>query len=194
MRKAFDTVNHEILLNKQQHYGVHGTELKWFTSYLRDRKQYTVVEAIRSQLGSISHGVPQGSCLGPLLFLVYMNYLPYCINNGISELYTGDTGLSASGKKPYDVDKLINLDLDNICNWLLANKLSINVEKTKCMIFATEYKLGQCPDLTVKMNGPRIKQADRKGYLCLTLDEKLKWDKQIHEMCKRSHLQFQALN
>ena len=62
------------------------------------------------------------------------------------------------------------------------------------MIFATEYKLGQCPDLTVKMNGPRIKQADRKGYLCLTLDEKLKWDKQIHEMCKRSHLQFQALN
>ena len=70
LRKAFDTVNHEILLKKLEHYGVHGTELKWFPSYLRDRKQYTVVGAIKSQLGSISHGVPQGSCLGPLLFLV----------------------------------------------------------------------------------------------------------------------------
>ena len=101
--KAFDTVNHEILLKKLEHYGVHGTELKWFTSYLRDRKQYTVVGAIKSQLGSISHGVRQGSCLGPLLFLVYINDLPYCINNGISELYTDDTGLSTSGKKVHDM-------------------------------------------------------------------------------------------
>ena len=80
---------------------------------------------------------------------------------------------------------MINLDLDNIYNWLLANKLSINVEKTKCMIFATEYKLGQCPDLTVKINGSKIKQVDKKDYLGLTLDEKLKWDKQVHEMCKK---------
>ena len=99
LRKAFDTVNHEILLKKLKHYGVHGTELKWFTSYLSDRKQYTIVGAIKSQLGSVSHGVPQRSCLGPLLFLVYINDLPYCINNGISELYADDTGLSASGKK-----------------------------------------------------------------------------------------------
>ena len=115
--------------------------------------------------------MPQGSCLGPLLFLVYINDLPYCINHGISELYADDTGLSASGKKVHDVEKLINLDLDNIYNWLLADKLSINVEKTKCMIFATEYKLGQCPDLTVKTNGSKIKQVDRKDYLGLTLDE-----------------------
>ena len=185
LRKAFDTVNHEILLKKLEHYGVHGTELKWFTSYLRDRKQYTVVGAIKSQLGSISHGVPQGSCLGPLLFLVYINDLPYCINNGISELYADDTGLSASGKKVHDVEKLINLALDKVYNWLLANKLSINVEKTKCIIFATEYKLGQCPDLTVKISGSKIKQVDRKDYLGLTLDEKLKWDKQVHEMCEK---------
>ena len=178
LRKAFYPVNHEILLKKLEHYGVHGTELKWFTSYLGDRKQYTVVGAIKSQPGSISHGVPQGLCLG----LVYINDLPYYINNGISELYADDTGLSASGKKVHDVEKLINLDLDKIYNWLLANKLIINVEKTKCMIFATEYKLGQCPDLTVKINGSKIKQVD---YLGLTLNEKLKWDKQVHEMCKK---------
>ena len=156
LRKAFDALNHEILLKKLEHYGVYGIELKCFTSYLRDTKQYTVVGASKSQLGSISHGVPQGSCIGPLLFLVYINDLPYCINHGISELYADDTGLSASGKKVHDVEKLINLDLDKICNWLLANKLSINVEKTKCMIFATGYKLGQYPDLTVKMNGSKL--------------------------------------
>ena len=81
---------------------------------------------------------------------------------------------SASGKKVLVAEKLINLDLYKICNWLLANKLSINVEKTECMIFATEYKLGQCPDLTVKINGSKLKQVDRKDYLRLTLNEKLK--------------------
>ena len=161
LRKAFDTVNHEILLKKLEHYGVHGNELKWFTSYLTDRKQYTVVGAIKYQLGSISHGVPQGSCLGPL-FLVYINDLPYCINHGISDLYADDTGLSASGKKVHNVEKSINLDLDKIYNWLLANKLSINVEKTKCMIFATEYKLGQCPDFTVKITDPKLNRLIEK--------------------------------
>ena len=138
--------------------------------------------------------MPQDSCLGPLLFLVYISDLPYCVNHGISELYADDTGLSASGKKVHDGENLINLDLDKIYNWLLASKLSINVEKTKCMIFATEYKLGKCPDFTVKINGSKIKQVDRKDYLGLTLDEKLKWDKQVHQMSKKISSQFQALN
>ena len=80
------------------------------------------------------------------LVSVYVNDLPYCINHGISELYA--LGLSSSSKKPHDVEKLITLDLDIIYNWLLANKPSINVEKIKCMIFATECKLGN------RLHGP----------------------------------------
>ena len=118
----------------------------------------------------------------------------FCINHGISELYADDTGLSASGKKLHDVEKLINFNLDNIYNSLLDNKLSINIEKTKFMIFATEYKLGQFPDLTVKINGSKIKQVDRNDYLGLTLDEKLNVTNKCMKCAKRSHLQFQALN
>ena len=79
LKKAFDTVNHEILLNKLRYYGIDNTELKWFSSYLNDRKQYTVIDGAMSSESNINHGVPQGSCLGPLLFLVYINDLPICL-------------------------------------------------------------------------------------------------------------------
>ena len=111
--------------------------------------------------------MPQDLCLGSLLFSVYINDLPYCINHGIYLSFTLTIQAYLHPAKN-DVEKLINLNLDNIHNWLVANKLSINVEKTKC-------KLGQCPDLTIKINGSEIKQVDRKD--CLTSDEKLKWDK-----------------
>ena len=134
LRKAFDTVNHEILLNKIEYYGVSDKELNWFKSYLDDRKQFTVVGGIRSKEPKVLHGVPQGSCLGPLLFLVYINDLPHCLKNCASKLYADDTDISASTSNLKYIEKLINEDLDNINKWLIANKLSLNVIKTKNMI------------------------------------------------------------
>ena len=98
LKKAFDTVNHEFLLNKLRHYGMDNTELKWFTSYLTDRKQYTVADGAMSSESNINHGVPQGSCLGPLLFLVYINDLPICLEKCTSKLYADDTDISTSNK------------------------------------------------------------------------------------------------
>ena len=130
MKKAFDTVNHEILLNKLRYYGIDNTELKWFTSYLTDRKQYTVVDGAMSSESNINHGVLQGSCLGPLLFLVYINDLPICSEKCTSKLYVDDTDISASNKSIKEAKRQVNNDLKNIHNWLIANKLSLNVLKT----------------------------------------------------------------
>ena len=185
LRKAFDTVNHEILLNKLEYYGVSDKELNWFKSYLDDRKQFTIVGGIRSKESKVLHGVPQGSCLGPLLFLVYINDLPHCLKNCASKLYADDTDISASGSNLKYIEKLINEDLDNINKWLIAKKLSLNAIKTKYMIFATCQKLKNCMEVDLKFNGSSITRTDKKDYLGLTLDEGLKWDKHIDKLCKK---------
>ena len=145
MKKAFDTVNHEILLNKLRYYGIDNTELKWFLSDLTDRKQYTVVNGAMSSESNINHGVPQGSCQGPLLFLVYINDLPICLEKGTSKLYADETDISASNNSIKEAEKQVNNDLNDIHNWLIANKLRLNVLKTKYMIFSTAHKVTKLP-------------------------------------------------
>ena len=120
------------------------------------------------------HGVPQGSCLGPLLFLVYINDLPHCLKNCASKLYADDTDIFVSGSNLKYIEKLIYQDLDNINKWLIANKLSLNAIKTKYMIFATCQKLKNCMEVDLKLNGSSITRTDKKDYLGLTLDEGLK--------------------
>ena len=134
-------MNHEILLNKLKYYGKDNIELKWFTSYQTERKQYTAVNGAKSTESNIYHGVPHRSCLGPLLFLVYINDLPICLEKCTSNLYSDDTDISASDKSIKKTEKQVNKDLNNIHNSLIANKLSLNVIKTKYMIFATTHKI-----------------------------------------------------
>ena len=186
LKKAFDTVNHEILLKKLRYYGIDNIELKWFTSYLTDRKQYTVVDGAMSSESNVNHGVPQGSCLGPLLFLVYINDLPICLEKCTSKLYADNTDISASNKSIKEAEKQVNNDLNNIHNWLIANKLSLSVLKTNYMIFSMAHKVKNCPKIDVKIHDLSISRCNKTDYLGLILDEELKWNKHIDYMRKKT--------
>ena len=135
LRKAFDTVNHEILLRKLEHYGIRGKAQVWFKSYLTNRKQYVSSNGESSELKQITCGVPQGSCLGPLLFLIYINDLP-----NISEvlhfyLFADDTNIYYEAETMKKLETVINKELKKLDTWLIVNRLSLNIAKTNFLVF-----------------------------------------------------------
>ena len=140
LKKAFDTVDHEILCKKLAHYGVLGRELSWFKSYLANRRQYCRVNGVDSNMENIEVGVPQGSCLGPLLLLVYINNLPCIIKNSKVSMYADDTSLSHFSKNISQLNWAINEDLGKLDRWLKGNKLSLNITKTHSMLITTKHK------------------------------------------------------
>ena len=138
-QKAFDTVNHEILLRKLEHYGVRGTANAWFASYLDKREQYVSIQGVNSKTQHINHGVPQGSVLGPLLFLIYINDLNNCIRHSTTRHFADDTNLlyvvdrrKLRNKNP---TRKLNKDLKSLNHWLLVNKISLNATKTEMIYF-----------------------------------------------------------
>ena len=137
LSKAFDTLDHSILLNKLNHYGIRNTELSWFQSYLTDRKQYVELNQVKSSLTTIVTGVPQGSILGPLLFLIYMNDIPCASSFFKLILYADDTSLLNSINISLQLNIInpnleeINLELSKIYDWLAVNRLSLNVKKNQ---------------------------------------------------------------
>ena len=134
--RAFDTIDHEILLSKLELYGLDNQSLKWFKSYLTGRKQMTRVDGHVSTLGTVKMGVPQGSILGPFLFIVYINDLISVINKNRANilLYADETIIySAASEAAFAIQQ--NQDIINeVCNWCFLNRLSINTKKTKHML------------------------------------------------------------
>ena len=135
LKKVFDTVDHEILPKKLSHYGIRGIANEWFCSYLTKRKQYVIIGNQVSTLNEISTGVPQGSVLGPLLFLIYINDLHKCIKYSKTYHFADDTSIMQSHSSLQILSKLINKDLSNLSNWLKANTLSHNIKKTELVLF-----------------------------------------------------------
>lgn len=130
LQKAFDTVNHDILIGKLDHYGIRGTANDWFSSYLKDRTQFVSILGFESDIKPINHGVPQGSVLGPLLFLIYINDLHFAIKNSKVYHFADDTNLLNIGNSTKKMETNINADLKILYHWLLANKISLNCDKT----------------------------------------------------------------
>ena len=141
LKKAFDTVSHEILINKLQLYGVAGKELRWFQSYPSNRQQCCKVNGKLSDLMEITCGVPQGSCLGQLLFIIYINDLTLSIKHSLVNMYADDTSLSFSSNNISTINEKINEDLECLNTWLAGNKLSLNVAKTNSIVIGSRKKV-----------------------------------------------------
>jgi retron-type reverse transcriptase len=127
--KAFDTVNHKILLDKLAHYGIRGIANDWVGSYLKDRQQFCTYMGKESTMKFMKCGVPQGSILGPLLFLLYINDLGDIFQNLFPVLYADDSNLIATGNSLQDLERNINNELPLLSDWLKANRLSLNIKK-----------------------------------------------------------------
>ena len=179
LSKAFDTLDHNILIKKLAHFGINGTPLEWFTSYLTGRSQYVELDGVSSNVLSLSTGVPQGSILGPLVFLIYMNDIPYCTKYFNFILYADDTTLSNTIQIPSMYPLNINDELAKVYDWLAVNKLSLNVKKTKYVIFhAINKKIEDVvPDLEI--NGIPLERFQSFNFLGLLLHENMSWKPHI---------------
>ena len=154
LQKAFDTVDHKILLSKLEFYGIRGISNQWFNSYFNNRKQFVSINGIYSDVTNIQYGVPQGSVLGPLLFLIYINDLHSTIKFCTTRHFADDTNILIKNKSLKQLKKQLNLDLRNLCNWLKSNKISLNASKTKLIIFRHPNKTINY-DLKVKIDGKK---------------------------------------
>ncbi len=171
LKKAFDCVDHSILLRKLYNYGIREKSFEWFQSYLSDRVQMCKVNQTLSNKRTVKCGVPQGSNLGPLL-LLYINDLPNCLSSSAASMFADDTNISTHGSSEVELQEHLNHDLENIHQWLLANKLTLNKEKTEYMVIGSRQRLSKISnELEIHVGETTIKRVSYTKTLGVVIDD-----------------------
>ena len=184
LKKAFDTVDHNILIAKLEHYGVRGVVKQWFYSYLNNRNQFVSINGYKSSRKIIKCGVPQGSVLGPLLFLLYINDFSSSVKHSTVHHFADDTNLMCINRSLKQLNQHINYDLKKITDWLNSNLISLNTDKTEFVIFRKQ-KQKLDGNFKIKFNGKRIFASSYIKYLGVLIDEHLTWNYQVFELSKK---------
>ena len=184
LTKAFDTVQHKILLTKLNHYGIRGVVKNFFESYLTNRSQAVIIHDNHSSKSNIDIGVPQGSSLGPLLFLLYINDLPNCIS-GTPRLFADDTCILVKANTSNELKYYLNYELEKTNDWIVANKLTLNAAKSNAIIIKP--KLHSPPvEMNLSCAARSIKVVSSAKYLGVFIGDKLNFQEHIKHLEKKA--------
>ena len=193
INKAFDSVDHNILLRRLYHYGVRGFVHDWLRSYLTNRKQFVNCNNSNSSMRTLTHDVPQGSILGPFLFLIMINDLPNTSDRLKFNLFADDSTISCNFDSTdlVTTSVVVNSELEHIYHWLCSNKIKINIGKTKYMLFSYTNKLS-VP--TIKFGPHTIGQTECTKFLGLFIDQNLRFNCHIDHITQKISKSIGILN
>ena len=185
--KCFDSINHEILLKNLEMYGITGNEIDWFSSYLKNRKQMVFFQEDSSDFQEVYSGVPQGSVLGPLLFLVFINDVTNFTTEGCAlNMYADDVIIYTSAETSDELQMKLQLCVDNVHQWYNMNRLTVNKKKSAVMVIGSKAQLQSInlDQFSISLDSNKIEFVNKAKYLGLLVKDDLSWDDHILQLCK----------
>ena len=196
LKKAFDSVHHAGLLHKLRFYGIKGKELDWFTDYLFNRRQCVEYDGCKSDLYHVVNGVPQGSILGPLLFIVLMNDLPTMVKKCKILMYADDTVLFYGDKDSTAIQEVLTNEANRAASWIRENNLALNLKKgkTEFVLYGAHQKLSRMSKCEITINNSVINESSAYCYLGVTLDNHLTLQEHVNNIYRKCSARVKLLS